>query len=299
MEIRILDPNYLKSEAVYEDFKNDKIGSHESHFTNETVYIEQAPDFPVYLRGNQEERYDYYAEAFKAMMDVYLKTSREVNMEGAFWYSLLLQYKRDYLIQHYPSINTSEKEFRNIVLKKFDWENYIYKCVIGAQYVMDNVTETEDRQRFIHAISENLDLYNYIIKYEIFRNDAFLINILSIVQDHGLSEVMKAKIKNRPDLGSDERVGRRVIFELNKSYPVVLAPTLHKSELEPLVLKHAISYANEDSIPYLQNCLDCKTVQNDMKDNATNGYKPQGLDINKDFIPKDAKTKKMFRLWKM
>ncbi len=42
---------------------------------------------------------------------------------------------------------------------------------------------------------------------------------------------MKAKIKNRPDLGK-MNVGRRVIFEFNKSYPVVLSPMLDKESLK-------------------------------------------------------------------
>ena len=60
--------------------------------------------------------------------------------------------------------------------------------------------------------------------------------------NYDLSEILKAKIKDRPDLGKDERVGRRVIFELNKSYPVVLAPTLDKEELEVLFLENLKKY---------------------------------------------------------
>ena len=67
-------------------------------------------------------------------------------------------------------------------------------------------------------------------------------NVLDIIHDNDLSEILKAKIKDRPDLGKDERVGRRVIFELNKSYPVVLAPTLDKEELEVLFLENLKKY---------------------------------------------------------
>lgn len=108
------------------------------------------------------------------------------------------------------------KDFPNIMVKKFDWENYIYKCVLGAQYVKDNTTCDEDRNRYYDLIIENLDVYNYIIKYEIFRNDRFLINVMDIIDHRGLAKVLKAKIKDRPDLGKDERYGRRVLFEFNK-----------------------------------------------------------------------------------
>lgn len=112
------------------------------------------------------------------------------------------------------------KDFQNIVVKKFDWENYIYKCVMGAQYVKDNTDCDDDRDRYYDLIVENLDVYNYIIKYEIFRNDKFLINVVGIIDDRGLAKVLKAKIKGRPDLGKDERYGRRVLFEFNKVYPI-------------------------------------------------------------------------------
>ncbi|MGL5550378.1 MAG: hypothetical protein ACRDD4_11820, partial [Culicoidibacterales bacterium] len=50
-----------------------------------------------------------------------------------------------------------------------------------------------------------------------------------------LSEKMKAKIPNRPDLGADERYGRRVLAELNQSYPVVLVPMLNKTDLKTTI----------------------------------------------------------------
>ena len=86
---------------------------------------------------------------------------------------------------------------------------------------------------------DNLDLYNYILKSEIFRNEKFLINILEIIdEDDRLSPVLKAKIKDRPDLGKDERYGRRVIFEFNKSYPIIMSPTMEKDELKELFMKY-------------------------------------------------------------
>lgn len=42
---------------------------------------------------------------------------------------------------------------------------------------------------------------------------------MDIIIETNLGQVLKAKIKNRPDLGKDERYGRRVIFELNKALP--------------------------------------------------------------------------------
>ena len=51
------------------------------------------------------------------------------------------------------------------MVKNFDWQNYIYKCVLAAQYVNDNVETEEERQRYYELIFDNLDLYNCFIKW--------------------------------------------------------------------------------------------------------------------------------------
>lgn len=239
MEIRLLKKDYLKKEEFYKDFLEDKIIENDEYFSDEVVYIKEAPDFPIYMgKGSEEEKAVLFKKAFEIMADCYLDTDRDVHMNEMFWYSLLCVHKRDFLLREYPQIGESIKDFHNIVVKKFDWENYIYKCVLGAQYVKDNTDCAEDRERYYGLIVENLDVYNYIIKYEIFRNDRFLINVLDIIDDRGLAKVLKAKIKDRPDLGKDERYGRRVLFEFNKAYPIVMSPMLEKEELEELFMEY-------------------------------------------------------------
>ena len=176
------------------------------------------------------------------MSKYYLKTDRDIHFDELFWHSLLCVYKREYLLETYPEIKEGINKFRNIVIKKFDWENYIYKCLLGAQYINDNVEDEEQRNRYYDLIIENLDLYNYIIKYEIFRNDRFLINLLDVTDELGLSKVLKAKIKGRDDLGKDERVGRRVIYEFNKSYPIVMSPMMDKDEFKEVFLEYLSYY---------------------------------------------------------
>lgn len=235
MEIRLLKEDYILGETVYNDFLNNSID--DDNYSDEIVIVDSVPDFPIYmgkLSGNERE--NQFIEALETIGQYYLKTDREIHFNKNFWYSLFCTKKREYILDKYPEVKKSEKEFRNVVLKKFDWENYVYKCILGAQYVCDNIESEEEKLRMYKLIVQNLDLYNYIIKYEIFRNDVFLLNILEIIDKNDLSEIMKAKIKDRPDLGKDERYGRRVIFELNKSYPVVMAPTLDQDDLEKIVL---------------------------------------------------------------
>ena len=235
MQIRLLKKDCLKKEEFYKDFLDDKIIEHEEYFSDEVVHVKEAPDFPIYMgKGSEEEKAVLFKKAFEVMANCYLDTDRDIHMNEMFWYSLLCVHKRDFLLREYSQIGESIKDFHNIVVKKFDWENYIYKCVLGAQYVKDNTNCDEDRNRYYDLIVENLDVYNYMIKYEVFRNDKFIINILDIIDDRGLAKVLKAKIKDRPDLGKDERYGRRVLFEFNKAYPIVMSPMLEKDELEVL-----------------------------------------------------------------
>ena len=239
MEIRLLKKDCLKKEEFYKDFLEEKIIEKDEYFSDDVVYIKEAPDFPIYMgKASEEEKAVLFKKAFEVMADCYLDTDRDIHMNEMFWYSLLCVYKKDFMLREYPQIGESIKDFHNIVVKKFDWENYIYKCVLGAQYVKDNTDCADDRERYYDLIVENLDVYNYIIKYEIFRNDKFLINVLDIINDRGLAKVLKAKIKDRPDLGKDERYGRRVLFEFNKAYPIVMSPMLEKDELEDLFMEY-------------------------------------------------------------
>ncbi|WP_297130395.1 hypothetical protein [Terrisporobacter sp.] len=239
MEIRLLKKDCIKKEEFYKDFLDDKIIERDEYFSDEVVHVKEAPDFPIYMgKGSEEEKAVLFKKAFEVMDNCYLDTDRDIHMNEMFWYSLLCVHKRDFLLKEYPQIGESIKDFQNIVVKKFDWENYIYKCVLGAQYVKDNTDCDEDRDRYYDLIVENLDVYNYMIKYEVFRNDKFIINVLDIIDDRGLAKVLKAKIKDRPDLGKDERYGRRVLFEFNKAYPIVMSPMLEKDELEVLFMEY-------------------------------------------------------------
>lgn len=239
MEIRLLKKDFLKKEEFYKDFLDDKIIEKDEYFSDEVVHINNAPDFPIYMgKGSEEEKAKLFMEAFEAMFNFYLNTDRDIHMNERFWYTLLCVHKRDFILKMYPQVGESIKDFHNIVLKKFDWENYIYKCILAAQYVKDNTDNEDDRKKYYNLIVENLDVYNYMIKYEVFRNDKFIINVLDIINDRGLAKILKAKIKDRPDLGKDERYGRRVLFEFNKAYPIVMSPMLEKEELEELFMEY-------------------------------------------------------------
>ncbi|MGL5415782.1 MAG: DUF6339 family protein [Clostridium sp.] len=242
IEIRLLKEKYRKIDGLYEAFKSGKIENNDEFLSKETVMIENDTKFPMYISIKDEElRGKKFLEAFKVISENYNSLDRNITTNARFWHSLLCQNFRDYILENYPEVLEDEKNFNNVVLKKFDWENYIYKCLIGAQYVIDNVQEEKEQERYFKLIADNLDLYNYIIKYQIFRNDKFLLKILDIIEKYDISTILKGKIKSTDlkgrkaenyTFGKDERYGRRVIFEFNKSYPVLMVPMLNAEELE-------------------------------------------------------------------
>ena len=249
MEIRLLQKGYKNNEQFYQDFLNDKINSNEEYFTNDIVTIAEAPDFPIYMgRGSEEEKKQAFSKAFEVIASSYIHSDRDLHLDELFWHSLLVTKKREYILENYPIVKTDQKQFENIVIKSFDWENYIYKCVLAAEYIEDLIDDPEKKKHYYHLVLENLDIYNYIIKYAIFRNADFVIKILTIIDDLQISNIMKEKIKDRPDLGKDERVGRRVIFELNKKYPVVMSPLLDIESLKEEVLQALSYYVDVSSI---------------------------------------------------
>lgn len=246
MNIKLLADGYMNNSYLFEDFKNNRISYEENYFEDKYISIERAPDFPIYMgKGNNVYKRNEFVEAVKVIREHYIDTPRETHFNGKFWHSLLVTTKREYLLEKYPQI-IEEKEFYKIIFKKFDWENYIYKCVLAAEYIADaKLSSFEEEEKYINLIFDNLDVFNYIIKYEIFRNSKFLINLLDIIKEENYSSIFKKQIKGRSDLGTDERYGRRVIFELNKNYPVVLSPFMEKEDLKKEVKEAFSLYYSE------------------------------------------------------
>lgn len=49
VEIKLLNKSYKKNDQFYKDFLNDTIESNDDYFSDEIVYIKEAPDFPIYM----------------------------------------------------------------------------------------------------------------------------------------------------------------------------------------------------------------------------------------------------------
>ena len=248
MEIRLLKEGYKKDESLYTAFKNGEV-TDDLFFSGEVIEVEQAPDFPIYMgKGSESQKKEDFMAAFKVIASSYVNVDRDIHLNERFWHSLFITKKRNYIIEKYPQVLENYREFVNIVIKDFDWENYIYKCILAVEYIEDATELVFSKEQYYELIVDNLDIYNYIIKYAIFRNGEFLVKILTVIHNLGISELLKGKITDRPDLGKDERYGRRVIFELNKAYPVLMSPMLDIEALEEEFLKALGNYYDVSGI---------------------------------------------------
>ena len=105
MEIRLLKNGYKKSEQFYNDFLEDQIRNNDDYFSGDVVYIDEAPDFPIYMgRGSESEKKELFIEAVNVICKYYLKTDRDIHFDELFWHSLFCVYKREYLLEKYPQI---------------------------------------------------------------------------------------------------------------------------------------------------------------------------------------------------
>lgn len=255
MKIRLLNPGYAKDEKLYKDFMNNKIDFNAQYFSNDYIVIDSASIiFPIYMANlGEDTQKAEYKEAVYTLMDNYLDFGRDIYMNGTLWHSILM-YHRDYIIEKYGDKIKTHNNFKNIVIKKFNWESYIYKCIIMAEYLYNSTLNDKDEyDYYIELFVENMDVFNYIIKYAIFKNDIFLMNFFKVIDELDISNIMKAKIKDIDLPEKDPRYGRRVVFELNKNYPAVMSPFMTFKDLSDEIIKALSLYVDASVIEDIKN----------------------------------------------
>lgn len=245
MKIKKLNPDKIRNPEIFEYYKGNNIQKDEI-FLDEYYEVdldEKKILFSIYIPDKNENiKKEKFINSFICIRDNYLKLGRDILLDKNFWYSLFLDKLIEDLKKEYPSSLNSEKEFRNIILKKFDWENYVYKLILGAEYIQERIPNKEKHLKYFDLITQNLDLYNYILKSEIFKNSHFLIKMLDTINETKTSNILKKKINLGN--GNDERIGRKVISEFVKSYPVVFVHTLDNNEFKNYFKKY-LDYYNK------------------------------------------------------
>ena len=241
MEIKLLNPNYKNDIEFYKQFLSGNLINNNKYVSNNKVNISDIPSFPIYFPSEHKRREDFLL-AVKIISESYLKNTADIFENELFWHSLLCLYKRDFILKNYPEVKTSYEKFKRIVIKNFNWENYIYKSVLSAKYVTNHTDVFSEQERYYNLILDNLDIFNYIIKYPIFRNGLFLIKILDIIDQENLSNTLKANVTGSKADGRDLRRGRQIIYEFNKSYPILFSPMLDYSELKKYFMEFLSYY---------------------------------------------------------
>ena len=103
MEVRLLKKSVIRTEEFYKDFLEGNIELKDEYFDGDkVVYIDEAPDFPIYMAiKNEEEKNKLFKEAFDIISKYYIKTDRDIHLDEMFWYSLFCTKKREYLLEKY------------------------------------------------------------------------------------------------------------------------------------------------------------------------------------------------------
>ncbi len=245
MRIKKINEKKLKGGDFFEYFSNPNIKCDEL-FLEEYYEVENISFFPIYIaEGSDEEKKKQFLEGFNTIKLNYLILGKEILLDKIFWYSLFFTKDyRNYIIENYPQTLKSEKKFKNIVLKKFDWENYVYKLVLGADYISEEVVNEEHHDKYFNLIFNNLDVYNYLLKSELFRNGKFMKNILDVIDKNNISSDLKKRILDMEKPNVDKRVGREIIASLSQSYPTLFIHDLDYDDFEILFMKFYKQYNN-------------------------------------------------------
>lgn len=246
MEIKKIK-NSVDNSTLFNLFINGTIHSDLSLFENDSYYISGFEYFDPYVGSLSNAAY------LEKMIRLFKNVSRMIDdfsipstyyEDGSFWKSIFLTLYREELKNNYPSIIKDENTFTNVIVKKWGWENYIFKAILVKKYMAQS-QKYFTADEFFETVAENIDVFNYLIKTPIFRNGEFIVKILKIIKDENLSSISKSRILNRPDLGGDERVGRRAIYEMNKIYPIIFIHSLEIDKLREIYLKSIQKYVGE------------------------------------------------------
>ena len=142
MEIRLLNEGYKNNENFYTSFLNNELIS-DKYVSDEKVIIDRIVEFPIYVAKDKESaKNENFRELIEKISDNFINIDRSIYLSEIFWHSYICLYMREYVLNKYPKINISFSSFKNIVIKKFDWENYIYKAVLISQYLEDYAYES-------------------------------------------------------------------------------------------------------------------------------------------------------------
>jgi hypothetical protein len=244
MKINLFHKDYSKIESLYSDFLSGSIMDNPIYSSFDEVEIDEIIPFEIYFGGSVENKRAGFLASLYVVKNYFEKVEKEYLYDQRFWNTIFLKYCTQYYLDKYPELKENKEMFyKRVFHKKFDWENYVYKLVIAVDFIENNVDFEHLKEKYYSMVYENLDVFNYIIKYSIFRSGDFLVKIFRIIENNDLSSELKGKLRH---LSGDQRLGRMIIFELNKIYPVIMSPLMTNDELELAFMEIYTSYLHAE-----------------------------------------------------
>lgn len=240
--------NLLKYPIVNEiDFYNSfLLGKlrEDGYFTNEFIDVPDVGEFITYSGNDRKNRGLILKNLIKVMMNNFIDLPQNIYMSKNFWMSYLVTELRMSLFRNHPQIKNKFQTFKLIVLRDLDWENYIYKAAVYGVVLKDNLSDIRLLDDYIDTITENMDFFNYILKYTTLNNDNFIFNMIKFLHKNKNINI-SAYLKKKVFKDKDERFGRLVLAEINRTYPSILFPMLDYQTFEEKLTKVLIKLANQ------------------------------------------------------
>jgi hypothetical protein len=236
MQIRKVDKRYFDSKELRDHFVNGTLHEHHEFFLDEFYDI---GDFDIryfnpYAGNVKSPHIDIiWDHLIAAVSEIMEGIPASLYEDGNFWFSLFLTRFQIELLDDYPQLKKTSEPLKNILLKRFNWENYIYKAVVIVK-LKDVAMRRFGNTDVINVILDDLDLFNYLIKSPLFRNLDFIVSVFELNRQNAFPVRLKSQIKSEKYKQKDKRFGRRIVYELNKVYPVLF---VQKFELDELGIK--------------------------------------------------------------
>lgn len=237
-EIYLLKEPIVNKLDFYNSFLRNTL-KEDGFFTDTRVKVPDLDEFLTYSGNANKNSSKILGDLIKIMMYNFIDLKQEIYMSQNFWMSYLVSKLRMSLFRNYPSISENFNTFRLIVLRKFDWENYLYKAAIFANVLNDKLQNKDLLDDYIDVILNNMDLFNYILKLTSLRNDNLIYNMITLLYENKDSELSSfLKFRSREDINKDDSPGRLVLLEFNTTYPAILFPMLNYDEFKKIFLNY-------------------------------------------------------------
>lgn len=224
----------------YESFLKGTLQEN-NYFSDIKVTVPDVEDFITY--GGNKNKKNNNKEVFKNLVKIFINNfvdlTQEIYMSPNFWKSYLVSKLRMSIIRNHPQINESFNAFKLIVLREFNWENYLYKAAIYGNILVDRVADESLRDEYIDIIYDNSDTFNYILKKKAFRNDNFIFNMICLLyenKEYDLGGFLKKSFSYKDS--RDIRVNRIILEEMNAAYPTILFPILDYEDFKSIFFQY-------------------------------------------------------------